>query len=114
MKMNKIKNNLKISNMVLTGRIPIEGKISNEEANKMIQRFNWMCLNEENSPILSKRIVLREKIKFSVHGKEKQPYVSIWHSGAINIVGVLSRKEANKVYEIVINELKKIFPKKLK
>lgn len=109
-----MKNNLRVSNIVMTGRIPLKSKISQEEANKLIERFDYVCVNEENSPILSKRIKLRERVEFSVHGKEKQPFVSVWHSGAINIVGVVSRQEANKVYEIVLNELKRVCPKKLK
>jgi len=99
---------LRISNMVFTGKMPFKRKLKINEGNELIKKYNWFLVNEENSPILSKRIKLREKIELSVHNKEKQPYVSIWYSGAINIVGVISRKEANQVYNIVIKELKKV------
>jgi len=105
---------LYISNMVVTGKISLNRLISVEEGNKLINNFGWMWINEERSPILSKTIQLRKEQVLSVHKKIKQPYVSIWTSGAINIVGVKSMKEAKQVYEIVLKDLKKICPKKLK
>lgn len=105
---------LYISNMVVTGKILLNKLISVEEGNKLINKYGFMWINEEYSPILSKRIELRKEKKLSVHGKIKQPYVSIWTSGAINIVGVKSMKEAKQVYDIVLSDLKKVCPKKLK
>ena len=102
-----MKNNLRISNIVFTGRMPFKRKLKVSEGNKLIYNLNWRWINEEVSPILVRKVKIRKNIKKSVHGKEKQPYVSIWCSGAINIVGVVSRKEANEVYDIVINDLKK-------
>lgn len=69
----KIKNNLRISNMVMTGRMPFRRKLSLEEYNRFIERFNWISVNDECSPILSKRVPIRNKIEKSIHGKEKQP-----------------------------------------
>jgi len=109
-----MKNNLKISNIVFTGRLPFKRKLKREEIDKLIIKFNWFYINEEISPILSKKIKIREKREFSVQRKEKQPHVSIWSSGAINIVGVVSRKEANQVYDLVIKDLKKVCPENLK
>ncbi len=104
---------LYISNMVVTGKILLNKLISVEEGNKLISNFGWMWINEEYSPIISKTIQLRKEKKLSVHKKIKQPYVSIWTSGAINIVGVVSMKEAKQIYEIVLKDLKKVCPKKL-
>lgn len=102
-----MENNLKVSNMVFTGRLPFKRKLKTEETHKLVTNFDYFCVNEECSPIFGKRIKIREKISYSVHHKEKQPYVSIWCSGAIIITGVVSKNEANKIYDIVISELKK-------
>jgi len=102
------KNNLRISNMVFTGKLPFVKKFNEAERERLINKADFMIVNEENSPILSKRIPLRKNPKLSVHNKEKQPYVSIWYTGAINIVGVISRKEADEVYEIVLKDIKRV------
>lgn len=104
---------LYVSNMVVTGKIKLNRLISVDEGNKLVNLFNWMWINEECSPILSKTIRLRKEERISVQNKIKQPYVSIWTSGAINIVGVISMKEAKQVYEIVLKDLRKVCPKKL-
>ncbi len=96
--------------MVFTGKMPFKRKLKLEEINKLIFRWNWMSVNEDISPMISKKIKIRDKIKLSVHKKEKQPYVSVWNSGSINIVGVVSRKEANQVYDIVVKEIKRVCP----
>ena len=102
-----MKNNLRISNIVFTGKMPFKKKYNEEEKKRLCERAGYIVVNEENSPILSKSVPIRNKEELSVHGKVKQPYVSIWFSGAINIVGVISVKEANKVYEIVMKDIKK-------
>ncbi len=105
---------LYVSNMVVTGKIKLNRLISVKEGNKLVNDFGYMWVNEEVSPILSKSLKgFRKEERMSVHNKIKQPYVSIWTSGAINIVGVKSMKEAKQVYEIVISELKKVCKKKL-
>ncbi len=101
-----MKNNLKIVNMVLTTRLPFSRKLNIKDIKKLINKFGYMGVNEECSPIYCKRVKIREKIELSIHKKEKQPYVSLWCSGALIIVGVRSKKEASQVYDIVINELK--------
>ncbi|MFQ5531664.1 MAG: hypothetical protein ACE5ES_03560, partial [Candidatus Nanoarchaeia archaeon] len=57
------------------------------------------------SPILQKRIFKEGK---SVHHKQKCICVSLWTSGAINIVGAVSRKEGNQGYDLAVNDLKKV------
>ena len=109
-----MKNNLRITNMVFTGKLPFKHKLREIEKHRLVMKADFMVVNEEISPILSKRVRIRKKIEVSVHGKEKQPYVSIWSSGAINIVGVRSRPEANKVYDLVLKDIKKLSPRVLK
>ena len=99
--------------MVVTGKIGLNKLISVEEGNKLINNFGWMWINEECSPIIAKTIQLRKENNLSTHHKIKQPYVSIWTSGAINIVGVVSMKEAKQVYNLVLNDLKRVIPKKI-
>ena len=88
----KMERNLKVSNVVVTGKIPLKKQL---DYKKIIQksRWLWQINNEEMSPILSVRFIKKGD---NVHKKRKSAYVSIRHSGAINIVGVLSMKEALK------------------
>ena len=103
-----MKNNLRISNMIFTGRIWEGVKLNEAEVKRLIFKgtLNWMMINEDVSPIISAHID-RPKKELSVHRKQKCFYVSIWTSGAINIVGVRSRKEANEVYDKVFKDIKK-------
>lgn len=103
-----MRNNLRISNMIFTGRMWDGVKLKEEEIKRLIRKgeLNWMIINEDISPILSAYIE-RPKKEIGNHGQRKCFYVSIWTSGAINIVGVRSRKEANYVYNLVMKDIKK-------
>lgn len=103
------KNNLRISNIIFSGRIWEGVKLNQKEVKRLIFKgdLNWMMINEDISPIISAHIP-RPKKEISVHGTKKCFYVSIWTSGAINIVGVRSRKEADHVYNLVLKDIKKI------
>ncbi len=81
-------NNLRITNMIFTGRIWKGKKLNEEEVKRLIFRgsLNWVMINEDVSPIISAHID-RPKKDLNVHRKQKSFYVSIWTSGAINIVG---------------------------
>lgn len=103
-----MKNNLKVSNICMHGRLPFKRKLTHEEANKLIQSGQWICNNEENSPLLQRRFNVREKAEYSVHNKLKQPHVSLTHTGAIIIVGLKTIKEGYHVYDLVVKEIKKI------
>lgn len=101
-------NNLRITNMIFTGRMWEEKKLNEEEVKRLIFKgsLNWALINEDTSPIISAHIN-RPKKEIGARGRQKCFYVSIWTSGAINIVGVRSRKEANEVYSKVIKDIKK-------
>ena len=43
-----------------------------------------------------------------MHNRTKTICISVWPSGAINIVGLRSLQEGKKVYGIVVDELKRI------
>jgi len=104
-----MKNNLKVSNMIMSGRIPVKRKFKIEEVNKLINRLNWFLPREDNI-MFSKQFKYRKKVELNVHKQQKNPYVSIWYSGAIVIVGLRSKKEGNEIYDLVIKDLKQICP----
>lgn len=103
---NLFKNTMKITNMVVSGRLPLKKKINYSTIVKK-SKLLWQIANEDVSPILSIRFY-REKKKLNVHKKRKSVYASIWNSGAINIVGVKSLSEAEKYYTIIFKELLRI------
>ena len=109
-----MKNNLRITNMIFTGRIWEGKKLIHKEVSKLIKKgaISWMMVNEDISPIISAYIT-KPKKELNVHRKFKCFYVSIWTSGAINIVGVRSRKEANYVYDLVVKDIKRLCPRVL-
>ena len=105
-----MKNNLKISNLVMSGRLPIKNKrINIDEFSRLIVDSEWIdvCVGENYSSRFSKKFYIRNKIEMSVHHKEKAPYVTIFALGGIIIVGLKSKKEANIIYDMVIEDLKK-------
>ena len=103
---------LYVSNMVVSGKIKLNKLISVSDGDKLVDKLDWMWINER-APMLSKVIMLRTDNKKSVRNNIKQPYVSIWSTGAINILGVISMKEAKQVYNIVLKDLSEICPKKI-
>jgi len=99
-------NPLRISNIVLTGKMSFKHKLREKEVSRLIHRgkFNWMVINEEVSPIIQAHI---EKEGISVQKSKKNACISIWTSGAINIVGIQSIEEGEKIYLKVLSEIKK-------
>ena len=103
---------LHVSNMVVSGKIKLNKLISVKDGDKLVDKLDWMWVNEQ-APILAKVIMLRKGNQKSVRNNIKQPYVSIWSTGSINILGVTSMKEAKQVYQIVLKDLRSICPKKI-
>jgi hypothetical protein len=110
-----MKNNLKVSNLVMSGRIPLKRRISVKDFDLLIKKFNWMeiSMGENYGARFSKKFYIRDKKEMSVHHKEKQPYCTIFSPGGIIIVGLRTKKEADIVYNLVLEDLKKVIPKKL-
>jgi len=92
---------LRITNMVLTGKLPF----SEIDICKVIKKskFCWIILREDISPILQTRI---EKPGLTSTGKKKCAAISLFRSGTINIVGVISKGEADKYYDMIVRDLK--------
>ena len=104
-----MKSNLRITNVVCTGKLPFDKKIDFSKVIKK-SKFDWRIINEDICPILQVRF-LREwngKTDYTVQKKRKGICVSVWYSGAVNIVGVLSLEEAEKYYKKVSDEMKEI------
>lgn len=105
-----MKNNLKISNIVMSGKIPLKRRISTEEFTRLIQKFNWMevSMGENYGARFSKHFDIRKKPEISVHNTVKQPYCTIFAPGGIIIVGLQNKKEADTIYDQVVKELKAV------
>ena len=101
---------LRITNIVMSGKLPFKKKLNHKEVTNLILKgkFHWQLVNEEISPILSAHI---EKEGMTVHHTKKNAHVSIWTSGSINIVGIQSRKEGERLYDKTLKEVKKICPR---
>lgn len=102
-----MKNNLRISNMVFTGKMPFKRKLREIETERLTMKAEYIVINEETSPIFMKKMHIRKNPKLSVHKTIKQPCAFIWTSGSINITGLLNRKEADQVYDLVMKDIKK-------
>ena len=98
-----MKTNLRISNMIVTGFIGKKVNIQNLIKNS---KWLWEINNEDMSPIYATRIIKDKKI-LNVQHKPKSIYVSLWSSGAVNIVGVTKFKDAKEVYKKLLKELRK-------
>lgn len=109
-----MKNNLRISNMVFTGKMPFKRKMREIETQRLVMKGSYFVINEEVSPIFMKKMCIRKNPELSVHKKLKQPCAFIWTSGSINITGLLNRQEANKVYDLVMKDIKKFCGRVLK
>lgn len=100
-----MKNNLRIVNMIVSGKIPLKKRMTTKNQSDMIMRCDWFSPREDMI-MISKQFNYRKKKILNVHKKQKNPYVTIWCSGAIVIVGLKNRKEANDIYDLVIKNLK--------
>ncbi len=110
--MKNMTDNLRITNMIVTGNIPLKKRLSYDIIVKK-SKYLWQVTNEEISPILSCRFNRKDNDK-NVQKKRKSIYISVWHSGAINIVGVRSITEARECYNKIVEELLRIKSIKLK
>lgn len=103
------KIDLRITNVVCTGKFPFKLKYP-DDIYKIIGKSKYYCeiVNENICPILSFRF---KKNNITVFKKKGNAVVSIWSSGSINVVGVLSLEEANNYINKVLIEIKRILEK---
>jgi len=108
-----MKRPIKISNMVVTCKMPFKHKLKEKEVRRFINlsRFIWNVINEETSPIIMAHI---EKPGITVHHTNKNACISLWTSGSMNITGIQSLKEAEDLYDKILKEIKKLCPRIMK
>ena len=101
-----MKNRLRISNLIATGRLPTNNKINFDNIIKN-SKYLWAIPTPENStPICSVRFNRGDGM--NVNKKKKTIYISLWTSGAINICGLKSLKEGKKYFDLIVEELQRI------
>lgn len=94
-----------VANIVFTGKGPFKKRFSQEDYEKIVKygKLPWGVINEEMCPILQARVA---KNAISVTGGQKHQCVSFWVGGKFIITGVVSRKEAEELYDKVIKDIK--------
>ena len=98
---------LRVTNVICSGWLPIKKKL-NFRSIIINSKLIWFVATPDYcTPILSTRF-LREKAKSNVRKKQKQVYISLWTSGAINMTGLKSLQEGKKYYKIIEKELKRL------
>ena len=100
-------DNLRITNMVLSGKAPFKRRLSDKDMEGVVTngRLHWEVHCENTSPILMARI---KKDGLTLYGKAKHACVSFWVGGAVNIVGVTSRKEAECYYAAALQDIRRL------
>ena len=96
---------LRVSNLVMSGKIPLDHKL---DFGDFISRLDgWFVVNEELSPIVQKRYERQDGTRPRRHHYRRRcsVTVSIWPSGAINIVGLRSVEEGEETRDKVLLEL---------
>ncbi len=101
-----MKDNFEVVNMIVSGKVNLKKRISRKDQSNMIMKCGWH-LPREDEIMISKQFDYRKKIELNVHKKKKDPFVTIWCSGAFVIVGLRSKKEARDIYDLLIKDLKK-------
>lgn len=96
--------NLRITNMVCSGKLPFSKLPIREVILK--SKLTWQLINAMTSPILQTRFYRDEGT--NLHRKKKSICVSIWWTGSINIVGILSFEEAKEYYDLIVKDLKEV------
>jgi hypothetical protein len=106
---------MRVTNMSFSGKIPLAAKLSREDIERLIKRghLGWMLVNEEQSPILSAEVPKPDG-SLNKRGEPKKGYVSVWNSGAINIIGVTSENEAETIYSMVMEDIKRLVRNKIR
>lgn len=108
-----MEDNLKVVNMMVSGKIPLTSKMKFEEIDKLIEKGNlkWRMGDDEKRPILSFNI---EKEGLNSHGENRIAHISMWPTGNISITGITKEEEADEIYNEVLKEIKKICPRVMK
>jgi len=98
--------NLKVANMIVSGMLPLNRALHESEVRNLIKfsKNFWTIVNEEMSPIFQLSI---EREELTKSNRKKRMVASIWNSGKINIVGVTNIEEAQRLYDLACEDLKR-------
>jgi len=101
--------NLKVTNMVITGKFPFKRKLNETEVNNLINE-GWIILREEISPILQKRV---ETARVNSRKNKRNMCILVNMNGSFSIMGITNRKQGDKMYNLTLSDLKKYVKKVL-
>lgn len=106
-----MKNNLKISSMILNGKINLKRHLNESQIGDLIKRgeLRWYDIQQKPMSISAEL----EGQGVNSHGKKNKVFVSLWPTGSITITGVKKQKEAEEIYQKVLKEIKDICPEVL-
>jgi hypothetical protein len=98
---------MRISNIVLTGKLPLKRKLNYNEILRFIDKgkLDWNLIDEERTPRLQTIIA---KDEYSNSGKQKKACITIWFPNTINMTGIKSVQEAEEYFDEVLGEFKRI------
>jgi len=97
---------MNVSNIVMTGKFPLKHKLDLGDFIKNLQ--GWFVINEETSPIIQKRFERTDGTTSRRTHRKGCVTVSVWPSGAINIVGLRSVREGNETLNKVTGEIREL------
>ena len=111
-----MKRNLEIANIVFTGDLGFKRKLKNEEVNDLIRFCTnfWYTSNEERNMSIRRDFGKDFPAPKNGGNKKRNPHFALFVSGKIMIMGVKNRKEANKIYDEALADLKEFCPKVFK
>jgi len=94
---------LKINNIVATGKFLFKKNLSCDDIDKLMEesKFGWDIVNQETTPQLCTYIIREDQSKL---------YIQLWHTGRFYITGVRSEKEVCIYFREIQKEFKKIVP----
>jgi len=100
---SELKIPLRVTNLVMTGKLPIQHKL---DFRRFINDLDeWYIVNDEKVPIAQKHFERNDGTRSIRRGRKCNITVSIWNNGSINIVGLRSTKEGEKTLDKIVKEL---------
>lgn len=94
---------LKVANMVMSGKIPLEHKL--DYAKVVSSCDGWVYFEHRNTPLVQKKFDRNDGTRSNRYKRKCNITVSIWASGSINIVGLRSVEEGEEIRDQVVKEL---------
>jgi len=104
--MNELKIPLRVTNIVMTGKLPIDHKL---DFRKFIASLDgWQVINEHMSPIVQKSYIRNDGTIARRTNRKSRVSVAIWTSGALNITGLRSLEEGREILNKAVKEMQMV------